>query len=204
MYNSTMNKSLNNSSKVKISRYHIDKIVESFIKRASAKDVSVQLRVNRNTINRYYQEIRRSITKAERDRFGSFIFNQKPILEFEWVYKDSDNTEDFLSFYLYSIQNRYLYLSIENNSFSGIRRFIIKEDCFKPQYLKVLKKELSNSISESIDKLCENVFSQVRLYKSTLFEHMNEEVFHINVQADGSKLTKKYMKDVFREYPLFQ
>jgi hypothetical protein len=199
-----MNKALKNSSKVKISRYHIDKIVENFIKRVSAKDTVLAIKLNRNTINRYYQEIRRSITKAERDRFESLIFNQKPILEFEWVYIDSDNTEDFLSFYLYSFQNRYLYLSRKNNSFSGLSKFVIKEDCFKPQYLKVLKKELPDTAYELIEKLCQKIFLQVRLYNSTLFEQMTEEVFRINVQADDSKLTKKYMKDIFREYPLFQ
>jgi len=204
-----MNKVLNNKRKVKISRYYIDLIVENFIYNISAKDVSLNIKLNIKTINRYYQEIRRVIYESEKRRFENIITEKNLVLKivFSDIY-DNDRVDEHMTFYLYVIHDKYIYIQEEDLELkqdnATIAYFVIKEDCYADKYLNDLKTKISESGYYYLKILCSKLCKQVQFYKHTLLHHLTTESFMVNVYSDKSTLDLQYMKNIFRETPLFK
>ena len=196
-----MNRELKNSSKVKISRYHLDRIIEIFIDNGSYDAIHI----NKNTIKRYIKEFRQVIVKAESQRFEHLNGYTQPLLKIEYRYDGDDSIPEVLEFYLFVIADRYIYLS---KKFSGVMAdcdvIVIKEDCFKYKYLASLKDTINESAYTYLLHVCRYVKPLIRLYPSTLYQNLVVIAFRINIKADNSVLTLKYMKDIFREFPLFR
>jgi hypothetical protein len=196
-----MNRELKNSSKVKISRYHLDRIIEVFIKKRTIESV----KVNKNTARRYIKEIRKSVIKSEDARFLKHIDYIKPVVRIVYPYEDEHDDTNSLEFHLFIISKKHIYiLNSTDDFFKDIATVVLKEDCFKERYISSLEHKIGKTAKDYLLQLCNYTKNQVRLYPSTLYDNLVEMAFYNNVKADNSILDVKYMKDIFREFPLFK